>query len=447
MAYTARILVVSDQPASAGEVASKLERLGLPTVTAASAAAAKAAAADFQVDAVLFRISEVYLARAANLVVELQAAAAPRRLTSLLVAGPSADLESYADVFDAVVREPAHPAQVAARLQAIMRLNVMEEEASLRLNSLEAQGIAAPEQAEETSAPMKILFVGSATPEFMGLRNALTSAGAEVAAAFTSFTAFDYLHDESFDAVTLNALGEKEPALTICAAMRRNTRLFHTLAAMLIDPETFNQHDEAYARGASELLSGAAPAEETRDRVLELCRIKRRREHIKSLFNRARGSIALDSSSSLFTRDFFAFHMGQMCERAREADQPLSVMVMRCFANEAGGAAPSSGKLEKARKQLCGMLRQLIRAEDIATRLDEGVFAIAMPYTALAAAQGAAKRIEAVVECTAFDSDDPETPFKLHTRAVTTELRPLESGPRLLKRAVDAPTSGEALTG
>ena len=39
--------------------------------------------------------------------------------------------------------------------------------------------------------------------------------GAEVIAAFSSYSAFDYLHERSFDAVVLNASGKRDTAFTI----------------------------------------------------------------------------------------------------------------------------------------------------------------------------------------------------------------------------------------
>jgi two-component system cell cycle response regulator PopA len=51
----------------------------------------------------------------------------------------------------------------------------------------------------------------------------MTWRGAEVVAAFTTYTAFDYLHDGDFDAVLLSAAEDLNDSLSISAGMRRNT--------------------------------------------------------------------------------------------------------------------------------------------------------------------------------------------------------------------------------
>ena len=53
--------------------------------------------------------------------------------------------------------------------------------------------------------------------------------GAEVVAAPTPYTAFDYLHERAFDGAVLWGDRSHAPALAIAAGMRRNTRLYALL--------------------------------------------------------------------------------------------------------------------------------------------------------------------------------------------------------------------------
>ena len=45
-------------------------------------------------------------------------------------------------------------------------------------------------------------------------------------ATFTSFSAFDHLHDDRFDALVLNGGADASAALSLISALRRNARLY-----------------------------------------------------------------------------------------------------------------------------------------------------------------------------------------------------------------------------
>ncbi|HCR65726.1 MAG TPA: hypothetical protein DIW38_04340, partial [Oceanicaulis sp.] len=104
---------------------------------------------------------------------------------------------------DARLPKNAHPIQIASRLRALSRLKVLEHTAQLRLQSaLEAgyQPAPVPVNADDST----VLFVGAPGPSFMRLQFAMSKAGIQTIAAFSTFNAFDYLHERTFDAVILN---------------------------------------------------------------------------------------------------------------------------------------------------------------------------------------------------------------------------------------------------
>lgn len=356
---------------------------------------------------------------------------------------PAAPMEA----FQAVLREPVHPAQAAVRIQNAVRLGVLESEATSRLDSLKDFGVRVPPVRQDEPEGLNILFVGDAHPVFMGLKTGLQRAGANVAAAFTSFSAFDYMHDRDFHAVVLNALGRNEPAFTICAAMRRNTRLYHVPALILRDPARFGDADEVFARGASDLLNSAGPDAESVDRILSLARERRRTLAVRRLIDSARSPGVVDSGTGLFNRGFLAAHLGRMTRRAHSAGQPLCLLLIRAAVSVFETPLPSPERLAEARRDFGMMLRHLIRAEDFAGRLDENLFALALPATTGEEARTTARRIEMVAECSAFAEDaDPDlTAVRLYLRTACVQLEPQESAPAFLKRAFDALT-GETVT-
>ncbi len=434
MDFTARILIVTRGDGVVDEAATRLNRAGLNTIAAKTDEEAEVAAADFTVEGVIIDAQGRDFAEAVALTRRLKGAAGVRPLPVLAVADLNEDAPGE-ELFASLLRPPVHPAQLVARLQAALRVSLMEEEAVLRRKTVVAMGEAETDEGGNGTAaePLSILFVGAAAPQFIALKNALEKTGAEVTAAMTSFTAFDYLHDRSFDAIVLNALGENEPAFTIVAAMRRNTRLFHVPAVLLVNSETFTDIDEAFARGASDLLDSHVDEADARQRILGLARERQRHELTKAQFEGVRTPAVVDKESGLFNPSFFARHLGRMTRRAKEINRPLSLAVIRAV------APPNIDKLyrESAQRQLGGMLRHLVRAEDMASRLGAGAFAIVMPGTAKAASQIAATRIESVVDCTAFESGNEDRPFQLELETRVVELRAREDGKDFLQRALN----------
>jgi len=240
------------------------------------------------------------------------------------------------------------------------------------------------------------------------------------------------------------------------------SRLFHTPAAMLINATTFDQVEEAFAKGVSDLLPYDADPAEIARRVVSLARERRRREMIKSAFAQvrtpeARGAQAVsglkaisvvDAATGLATPQFFSDHFDNMARRAHHLERPLSAIIVRTTTPD------NVPELERdlALRQIGSMVGRLMRAEDFAAQLEPGVFAVAMPGAARSAAEGAAHRIAAVAECTAFGGGTSADAFQVELRCEVGELAPDESAGGLLARTVKAfdrmaPRSPEAAKG
>ncbi len=435
MSKTPRILLTGPDQRDLQPIAGRLESLGFALQYFHSPAAALAAAEAESPAAILLDVRDGEGAEARRFAAACRERLHPRPpVIALWHAHASA---APLDAFQAVLRDPVHPAQAAVRVQNAVRLGVMEAEAALRLDSLKDFGARPHAGRQPGPDGLNVLFVGDAHPAFMGLKTGLQRAGANVAAAFTSFSAFDYLHDRDFHAVVLNALGRNEPAFTICAAMRRNTRLYHVPALVLRDPARFDAADEAFARGASDLLATGAPDLETVERVLGLARERRRTLAVRELIDTGRAPSVLDAETGLFNRDFLAAHLRRMTRQSHRTGQPLALLLIRAGASVFETPAPPPDRLAEARRDFGMMLRHLIRTEDLAGRLDENLFILAMPVTAGDEARTVAKRVEMVAECSAFaeDGDPNRTPVRLYLRTACLQLDPEESAPAFLKRA------------
>lgn len=303
---------------------------------------------------------------------------------------------------------PAHAIQIAARLRGLVRLSVLEDIARLRANDAHEAG-AAPGPAQTGPDGSTVLFVGAPCPAFMRLQHAMAGAQVETIAAFSTFTAFDYLHERAFDAVILNTDPDPDLAHTVCSAMRRNTRLYHTPAVLLARRDGYAQADEAFARGASDILSGDASEAEMRERVTTLGMERRRRRRAKAMLEACRAASLLDAKSDLYAAEFGARHCGSLLLDRRKTGRPLTLVGLSAHAPADAGPA----RIEAALDQFAAMLRHCVRAEDLAVRRMANEFYLALPNTPAEEAQLVADRICAIAECTAYEGVDASRPFRL----------------------------------
>ncbi len=419
----ARVLLLAASDAHAEPLSRGLDALGWRTITARSVSAAEAALADGRIEAVVLDPSAP-----AAFPESLRHAARPRRLVIVGVGGDDIpDLDSR-------MAMPVHPAQLALRLEQLVRAAVAEEEFDLRRQTFAIHG-GEPICIEEPQRPPRILAAGQADRRFLALSNALAELGAETVAAPTPYTAFDFLHESAFDAAVLWGGVDHAPALSIAAGMKRNTRLFHIPLVLYLRQQGEIDLTEIYHKGMADVASADTPEDETARRIMSLARVYRRHQAVRRALDAARGSSLTDASTGLFTRELFAAHLARVAEGARERRRPLSACILRVAPTDAVEQARRGGWLDRAMPQIGSMLARLVRAEDTAARLAPEVFALALPATPGPAARLAAQRIAAVIGCTAFDAGQEKSPFVVEFEIGCAELQPDEPPSSLLERA------------
>lgn len=409
-----------------GELASQLEKLAVRARIVRADTPASASARSYACLIVFATDTETVSQHVAS----AQAfAPGPRPVIAI---GPSslAELESI----DAWLPEPALPAQIAARARALFRLHTMEEIARRRaqVNALYGER---PEIAVRPEARSSVLYVGDASPRFMSLQHIMQADDVEVVAAFSSYSAFDYLHERSFDAVILNANGKADTAFTISSAMRRNARLYHTPVLLLTQSADREVADEAFARGVSDIISAQTPDMEMRDRILTLTAERRRRRAAKSALEACREPRTLDIDTGLFHAGFLTSHLQDLINATDRNELSFTTLILNTELPD-GIERPDDLSAEKARRQFAAMLRHLLRSEDAACRLDNERFLAILPFTEEDGVAAVAARVSAIAECTAFESEDPLHPFRLHVRSQGVSPQPAETAEALIERGI-----------
>lgn len=434
MGLSVRVLIVAEDDRSAGALADGLDRLGWRTVTARDAEAGARALADLEIEAAVVDLASAG-ERPDTLAETLRAACRPRRLPVVALASP--ETRSAGEAFDLVLGGRAHPAQLALRLEQLVRAAVSEEEFELRGVTF-AERNARLDLPSDADTPLSVLVVGSPAPQVLALTNALGAIGLDCVAAFTPYTAFDYLHDRRFDAVALWGGEDQAEAISIAAGMRRNTRLFHVPTLLYLRRTEDLDLGEVFNRGITDVASLETAETETALRIAALGRAYRRQSAIRQALENARGSGLMDASTGLFTRDLFAGHLARLGSAARERKRPLSVCVLRVAERPELAQVRSGGWLDRAMPQIGSMIARLVRAEDTAARLGSEIFALALPATPLGHAHLVGDRIAAVIACTAFDSGHGRSPFVVEFDVGVAEVHPDESAARALERAAQA---------
>ena len=337
--------------------------------------------------------------------------------------------------FDSLIFPPAHPIQIANRVNSMVRLNTMQTEIALRIDTLKNDFDIDYDLSEMSfEDPFRVLFIGKATPEFMVVINALQNKHVEVVAAFTSFSAFDFLHEHAFDAVVMNALKNIEPAMTISETMRRNSKLFHVPNLFLID-DNFDASDMAYEKGATDIISSSCSEDQISGRILELANYHRIHRQLKSEFARIGSETCFDVPSRTYSGDFFKAHLSRASAYYPTQSLPLSLITIEATPVYDGHIDPEFEKI--AYDQLGEMIRNMVRMQDAVGRLSDNKFAISFPGQEKIRLKSVIDRLFNMMDCAAFNvGPDTQISFRMKVDANLSQLADGESAEDLLERTL-----------
>ena len=395
-----KVLVVTDNTQSVKQIVKELRHLELDVQLALFDGYKLTSIPKQSPDAVLCYFTD-YIEASGNIVKTLRHHFAPRDIP--IIGAATRATKANTDHFDSMIFAPMHSSQIANRVRSMIRLGQMEAEITRRIATINEDfgyDVALPNAIRQQ--PFQILFIGKATPAFMVVINALQKKNVNVIAAFTSFTAFDYLHEERFDAVVMNAIGHDEPAISISEAMRRNSALYHIPTLFLVDPDNFTQYDRAYKSGVNDIIVIDSPQAEISGRILELANYYRIHEQLKSEFNFKNIETCVDETTQLFNGDFFAAHLKRIKAASEISKKAFSTLALRARPDGTGDVNPAFMQL--AFSQLGLMLKNLVRMQDIVARIDDDLFAFILPNTLEDEAYAVIERIKNVIDCAAFDS-------------------------------------------
>ena len=327
----------------------------------------------------------------------------------------------------------AAPKMLASQLEAAMRVAVAEEECARRAATASALATPAPKALEPRK--LKALYIGAPSAMFLSLERALGAHGGLVAAAFSSYTGFDHLHDEVFDAVVLNGAKDAQTAISLCAALRRNASLHHLPTMVVTAPGDTATASAAFERGASAVTEANAPCGPSLGWLFEAVRRERRRSGAEHQL-RAWRDVMGDPRTGLFQRAPFQAHLARLACDHHASGRSLALAILRVLPAH-GACEPSEAAWKKGFGEIASLAGRLMRETDSGAAISDDVIAFAMPASDATGARLTVERIASVAECTAFASGD-NAAGPLMFEQNTVELQPGESGAGMLARALRA---------
>ena len=437
---TNTVLVVTDNPERTKRIKAHLSRLNFAVQDCVFDGSALRGAPKIAPQIILLDLTD-YIEKAPTIVAGLKKHYAPRDIPVLGTLSRKAEIDL--SCFESVIYPPAHPSQIATRVDSLVRLSGMEQEIMRRIATINHDfNIDYQLQEDALSTPFKILFVGKPTPEFMIVINSLQEKNVEVVAAFTTFSAFDYLYETQFNAVVMNALDDVEPPLTISSTMRKNAKLYHVPTLLLIDGKTFDQPERAFEKGARDLIDANTDLDEISGRILELANYHRIHSQLKREFGQLGGDACIDAASGTFNDDFFYNHLRRICEDLGPKDVPVSLLAIKVWPN-----APytvSEEEFSSACAQVGGMIKNLVRMQDITARIENDIFIVAFTNETEQSIAPVIERISAIVDCAAFaTSVKDQGPFTVELVVSAVEFGEDEKSDFFVGRALTKVRNGD----
>ncbi|MFC7290631.1 diguanylate cyclase domain-containing protein [Hirschia litorea] len=318
-----------------------------------------------------------------------------------------------------------------ARFHFARRTAARRAEVKLRKESYERFGFT--HSPNDTQCKSNILYVGEACGRFLALKGHLESQEFNISAAFSTHTAFDFLHDHSFSAILLDTSADRINPDNFCAMVRRSSNLVDIPILALADEK--QEFGPDILDCVTDLIDTNSTLDNVSDQLTEL--IQNRGPSTKDFA--APNKEITDAATGLFTRAFFENHLEHQIEWSLNYNQALTLLIIKVEAFPGKDVDPRDLSITAR------VVKNLLRVQDAPTRLDWSTLAVSMPGADEISAKNAARRLEGVLDATAFEGELGQPARQIRINWHISELNPDQSPEQLLSSALkNTPKSGYA---
>jgi len=190
--------------------------------------------------------------------------------------------------------------------------------------------------------------------------------------------------------------------LSLCHQLRKNPRLFHLPILLLGDHELAADPVDGYAQGASLVLPHDVGVETLGAEIAAQHRRQRFRGTLRDQLLSAVPSEFLDAPTGLVDERFMMAHLATLTDAHESRRRPLSLVVFAIRNLDAATTGHGASEARRLHGEVARWIQRLVRAEDMASRLGTGEFAVVLPNTGDDDARSLMYRIDDVLSHTAF---------------------------------------------
>jgi two-component system cell cycle response regulator PopA len=271
-----------------------------------------------------------------------------------------------------------------------------------------------------------IIYIGGASQKFPTLQKALQAHDLNLTAAFSPSAAFDYLHDQRFAAVVLDTESTGMKPDNFCSMVRRSPNLTDIPMILLSDVTT--EITDNMINSASDIVDNFVPPAQVASALADL--IDNTGPSSPDFVPITPNKEILDSETGVFAQQFFEEHLARQVQWSKEYDQPLTLMAVKIVSY--GEDKPEIRDLAYTAR----IVKALLRIQDTPTRMNDSTLLVSMPGSDIRSAEIAAKRIEGVLDVTAFENESGAQSRQVSIDWHLSELKPHQDANQLINSAI-----------
>ncbi|PCH82312.1 MAG: hypothetical protein COB90_00880 [Hyphomicrobiales bacterium] len=339
--------------------------------------------------------------------------------------------------FDDVFEAPITDEQFHARLQSLMRLSTMRREAVRRSKTSHKFGVGLPVlPPPRIIEDARFLVVGKGMT-FLPLQNAMP-AGNSFIGALTQLMAETYLVHHTFDAIIIDMDEKQDHLIGFIESLRNNPRFFDLPILVTCPESAVELAVTALASGATDLISFPFDREQIFGRLMAMVREHRYRDQLGKLFREAKNLTPTDELTHLYSDKFFNEHLGATITDCKDFQRPVTLAGFTISVDGQNSTLNQEQK-ETAIAKAGRVLQDLIRGEDMISRLDHERFVAIFPDMTLESAATAVRRIRAVVNHTPVSLEINGNPINLYLEGALIAISGEETQETLIKQLFEEP--------
>ena len=205
-----------------------------------------------------------------------------------------------------------------------------------------------------------------------------------------------------FDLFIVSLNLRAEDGLRLCSDLRAKDRCRHLPILVLAEAEEQGRLHRAIELGVNDYVVRPVDSTELRARVRTQVKRKRSTDHLRSRLKQSVEMAVLDPLTALHNRRYFTRHMQALFDASLKCGRALSVLMIDVDHFKSINDSFGHDVGDEVLRTLASLLRDNIRASDLACRLGGEEFVVIMPDTTVESAYLVGERLRHCIAATPF---------------------------------------------